>query len=271
MKQNTATEREALERINARQNAANLFTNITPADIAREIETMNEEQKEEVTPMNNRLYLSNWPYNAALIIEELAAIVTNAGGTVKPGAPTDITNRTLDSMKREQDARLQQLEAIEADHPGANEKRTAAISQLRADIERAARIDNTPRTVHHCTWSSAYISFTLDGMYYYYQTDDNPLFPFHYQKTPIDGNNTISRDAVAEEDNKEWLWDCFWRSDATDADRREAANILFNMLVKARPSVIRRDRTRRRVRNSYNSGYHYETVYSPERREAVNF
>jgi len=49
----TATEREALERINARQNAANLFTNITPADIAREIETMNEEQKEEVTPMSN--------------------------------------------------------------------------------------------------------------------------------------------------------------------------------------------------------------------------
>ena len=47
----TATEREALERINARQNAANLFTNIGPADIAREIETMNEEQKEEATPM----------------------------------------------------------------------------------------------------------------------------------------------------------------------------------------------------------------------------
>lgn len=50
MKQNTAAEREALERINARQNAANLFTNITPADIAAEIETMNEEQK-EVNPM----------------------------------------------------------------------------------------------------------------------------------------------------------------------------------------------------------------------------
>jgi len=49
----TATEREALERINARQNAANLFTNITPADIAREIETMNDEQKEEENPMSN--------------------------------------------------------------------------------------------------------------------------------------------------------------------------------------------------------------------------
>ena len=49
----TATEREALERINARQNAANLFTNIGPADIAREIEATTDEQKEEVNTMSN--------------------------------------------------------------------------------------------------------------------------------------------------------------------------------------------------------------------------
>ena len=53
--QPTTTEREALERINARQNAANLFTNITAADIAREIETMNDEQKEEEKPMSNTI------------------------------------------------------------------------------------------------------------------------------------------------------------------------------------------------------------------------
>lgn len=52
----TATEREALERINARQNAENLFTNITPADIAREIETMNHEQKEEENTMTTERY-----------------------------------------------------------------------------------------------------------------------------------------------------------------------------------------------------------------------
>ncbi len=44
MKQTTA-EREALERINARQNAANHFTNITPADIAAELATMEAEQQ----------------------------------------------------------------------------------------------------------------------------------------------------------------------------------------------------------------------------------
>ena len=40
----STTEREALERINARQNAANLFTNITPADIAAELAAMEAEQ-----------------------------------------------------------------------------------------------------------------------------------------------------------------------------------------------------------------------------------
>jgi len=40
----TTAEREALERINARQNAANLFTNITTADIAAELAAMEAEQ-----------------------------------------------------------------------------------------------------------------------------------------------------------------------------------------------------------------------------------
>ena len=55
----TTTEREALERINARQNAENLFTNITPADIAAELAAMEaertttDEQKEEDNTMSN--------------------------------------------------------------------------------------------------------------------------------------------------------------------------------------------------------------------------
>ena len=219
----------------------------------------------------NKLYLSNWDYNAALIIEELAVIVENNGGTVKPGTVTIIENRALNENMRNAAARLDQLERIEAEAPGTNENRTAAMKRLRADIEKWQRIDNSPRTVHHCTWHSAYISFKLGGMYYYYQTDSNPFFDFHYQKTQIDVNGTISRCACLENDPKEWLYDCFLRADATDADRREAANLIYNMLVKAAPSVIRRDSHRVRVRNQYDGRYHYETVYEKERREAVNF
>ena len=230
-----------------------------------------EEEEEQTMKPENKLYLSNWDYNAALIIEELAAIVENNGGTVKPGTETIIENRALNTNMRKAAARLEQLERIEAENPGTNEKRTEAMKRLRADIEKWERIDNSPRTVHHCTWSSAYISFKLGGMYYYYQTDSNPFFDFHYQKTPIDVNGTISRCACLENDPKDWLYDCFLRADATDADRREAANLIYNMLVKAAPSVIRRDSSRVRVRNQYDGHYHYETVYEKERREAVNF
>jgi hypothetical protein len=235
-------------------------------------DTDTEEKEEDNTMSNpNKLYLSNWDYNAALIIEELAAIVENNGGTVKPGTETIIENRALNENMRKAADRLAQLESIEADNPGTNEHRTDAIKRLRADIEKWERIDNTPRTVHHCTWSSAYISFKLGGMYYYYQTDRNPFFDFYYQKTPIDVNGTVSRCACLENDPKEWLYDCFFRAEATDADRREAANLIYNMLVKAAPSVIRRDSHRVRVRNQYDGRYHYETVYEKERREAVNF
>ena len=236
-------------------------------------ETTTDEQKEEEKHMSNpnKLYLSNWDYNAALIIEELAEIVKNNGGTVKPGTETIIENRALNENMRKAADRLTQLESIEADNPGTNEHRTDAIKRLRADIEKWERIDNSPRTVHHCTWSSAYINFKLGGMYYYYQTDSNPFFDFYYQKTPIDINGTVSRCACLESDKKEWLYDCFFRAEATDADRREAANLIYNMLVKAAPSVIRRDSHRVRVRNQYDGRYHYETVYEKERREAVNF
>ena len=238
--------------------------------VTPDTDTEEEEDEQNMKP-ENKLYLSNWDYNAALIIEELAAIVENNGGTVKPGTVTIIENRALNENMRKSAARLEQLERIEADNPGTNEKRTEAMKRLRADIEKWQRIDNSPRTVHHCTWSSAYISFKLGGMYYYYQTDSNPFFDFYYQKTPIDVNGTVSRCACLESDSKDWLWDCFLRADATDADRREAANLIYNMLVKAAPSVIRRDSRRVRVRNQYDGRYHYETIYEKERREAVNF
>ena len=43
----TTIEREAVERINARQNAANLYTDIGPEEIAAELEAMKNEKKEE--------------------------------------------------------------------------------------------------------------------------------------------------------------------------------------------------------------------------------
>lgn len=176
-----------------------------------------------VTKDGKRLYLRAWEYNAARIITELANIVKNHGGRVKP-------------------------------------THTAIIS------DRSAEEENEPITVTHTN----YISFVLDEVYYYYQVNDNPFFEFYYYKTPIK-NGKRSRDAGLEADKKEWLFDCFFESNCAQQDIVEAANLIFNMLCNAPMSKIIRDSYKQRVPNTYNDGYHMETVYKPERMEKVDF
>ena len=170
-----------------------------------------------------RLYLRAWDYNAARIISELANIVKNHGGRVRP------TN-------------------------------TAIIS------DRSAKEEAEPITVTHTT----YISFVLNETHYYYQVNDNPFFDFYYSKTPIK-NGMRSRDAGLEADKKEWLFDCFFGSNCEQQDVIEAANLIFNMLCNAPMSEIIRDKRKQRVANTYDDGWHFETVYTPERLEKVDF
>lgn len=176
-----------------------------------------------VTKDGERLYLRAWEYNAARIITELARIIENHGGRVKP------TN-------------------------------TAIIS------DRNATGEAEPITVTH----TSYISFILDETHYYYQVDDNPFFEFYYKKAPI-RNGKYSRDAALEADKKEWLYDCFFKSNCGQPDIVEAANLIFNMLCNAPVSKIIRESYKQRVPNTYNNGYHMETIYKPERLEKIDF
>ncbi len=176
-----------------------------------------------VTKDGERLYLRAWKYNAARIITELANIVNNHGGRVKP------TN-------------------------------TAIIS------DRSAKEEVEPITVTH----TSYISFILEETYYYYQVNDNPFFDFYWNKTPVK-NGKYSRDAGLEADKKGWLYDCFFMSHCGQSDITEAANLIFKMLCNAPMSQIIRNRITQQVPNTYNDGWHMETVYRPERMEKVDF
>jgi hypothetical protein len=73
------------------------------------------------------------------------------------------------------------------------------------------------------------------------------------------------------EDKKEWLFDCFFSWNCSDADIKEAANLIFNMLCTAPFSEIMRDQRRERVPNMYDGGYHYETICAPERVAEIDF
>lgn len=109
-----------------------------------------------------------------------------------------------------------------------------------------------------------YIEFVLNENHYYFQTDDNPFFPFYYSKTPMCGNK-YSYDAVLDETKKDWLFDCLWQSSIEENVIIEAADILFNILISAECTPINRDYKKERVPNTYDGGTHIEKILVPER------
>lgn len=171
-------------------------------------------------------YLRNWEYNAALILQELENIVLNHDGILvstwdRKIKPVEIENRALSAAVREQRERVKHLEALQR----------PALAAQKQELERLEAIPNDPIISNYGEW--LYIGFALDGCYYYYSIDANPFFDFHYGKTAIDGNGMITKNYYLNADKKEWLYDCFFKFDCSNADRKEAANMIFNMLLSA--------------------------------------
>ena len=55
------------------------------------------------------------------------------------------------------------------------------------------------------------------------------------------------------------------------SDIVEAANLIYNMLITSNNSPIIRNSRRQRVPNTYNNGYHYETIYNKEKFVDIDF
>lgn len=219
------------------------------------------------------MYPANWEYNGILIIDELRQIIENNGGVIKPNTWDRygyIVNRSITSAIREKRERIEQLEQVFAEFPDAEkaEARQRTICNYRADIEELERVNDGNKPVK--TLGALYVGFRLNDYYYSVSFDENPFFPFHYVKTPIK-NGKISRDACSMELKKDWLIDDLMTFRGTAADRREAANLIFNQIMQAPDSEIIRDSHKTKVPNTYDGGYHYETVYAPERFETLAF
>ena len=95
-------------------------------------------------------------------------------------------------------------------------------------LERLESYNNEPLEVTQLN----YISFVLNGVYYYYQLPDNPFFDFIYQKTPVVNGNYTSNYANIDK-KREWAADCFLKMGCSNADITEAAHLIFNMLLTA--------------------------------------
>lgn len=129
-------------------------------------------------------------------------------------------------------------------------------------------IPNAPITVTH----TSYINFAMNGVYYSYSLDNNPFFPFHYLKTPIDPKSeTYSGDACVEESSKSWFTDPLIGFGCPDSEIESAAGAILSLLLAAPLSTIRHDTKRTRIPNAYDSGYHFETIPVKERRIKIDF
>lgn len=219
-----------------------------------------------VTKDYERLYLSSWQYNASLILSELAKIVENHGGRVKPMKHAIISNRNIDENIRELEEHINKYQRLIKFFPEYTTKFKTAINKVQAEITELSKIDNSPVTVTH----TSYIIFILDDTYYSYSVNDNPFFEFYYAKTPVQ-NNRYSKDTYLAEDKKEWLYDCFFDYNCAKADIKEGANLIFNMLMNAPYSDIYREYTHQRIANIYDDGYHYEKIMTPERFGKIEF
>lgn len=200
-------------------------------------------------------YYTNWNYNAARLLDRLQTIVENNGGYIAETNAPDyffhcfqtlytIHNRSLMGAICEQNERIERIKKFGRD-----------ASAAEAELNRLLSIQAPPVK----TRFTSYIHFVLDEFYYELSFSDNPFFPFHYRKIKLKDNQFVG-DYYLEEFTKEWLYDCLFSFECNDAEIKEISNMIFNALCNAKASGEYIESKKTRVPNTFDDGWHYETV-----------
>lgn len=215
---------------------------------------------------NERHHATSRQYNSARILTRLAQLITAQGGKVKPLPPAVLSDRNPEEACT---ATQRRLESSYNAGPTFHLKvREPLISNLQKELALFQSIPNAPITVTH----TSYINFAMNGVYYSYEPDDNPFFPFHYIKTPIDPKSeTYSGDACMEESSKSRFTDPLIGFGCPDSEIESAAGAILSLLLAAPLSAIRHDTKRTRIPNTYDDGYHFENIPIKERRLKIDF
>ena len=226
------------------------------------------------TSKNQTLYPASLEYNFALVLSEVARIAKKNGATVKALTPGYIVNRSIfeNISKREDD--IHRLEGFLQDGKtllnDLDEKRTAAvknaIAKYQDEITALKAIKNDPVKLSH----TSYVIFVLDGVYYDFCMPDNIFDNFYYHKTPVI-NGEYNRYTYGNEMPKDWFVDDLWRYACKKSVIKAAATAIYSEMINGKISKPAIDTYRRRVSNSYNNGYHYETISKPIRLEKISW
>jgi len=205
------------------------------------------------------LYLSSWKYNSALIVERIQGKAKEAGYTVAEQTGGFVVNRSLLEAVNEKREKVERLENRIESGRVVTKEAEKHLEQLRNDLAEISAINNEPVPVH-----GSYVRFYDSQYMYYLGLDENPFSPSYFNKAPIteSGKYVVT---FSEELPTDWVNDCFLRMDCPDVDLEKAAGWIFDHLTRAEAGKVYTEKNRKRVPNTYNDGYHFETVVEPPR------
>lgn len=144
---------------------------------------------------------------------------------------------------------------------GKTSKSIGKLVSDRNDREHTDAIE-----VSHTT----YISFVLNGDFYYYQLDENPLMPFYFIKAHVNGDKYPVSYMI--EDGKAWGngFDEYSKN-VPDCEIDRLALALFHQLQAAATTGTYRETHKVKVPNTYNDRCHYETKEEKQGYKKIDF
>lgn len=198
-------------------------------------------------------YFRNYEYNTARMLTELDNLIVAKGGTVEPYyKQLFIIDRTLLNNIKDYEKRINEL--TDAYNKYGKENTLDMINNLKQRIKKLESVPNEWLEVKH----TSYITFKLDNMYYYMQIDENPFVDNLYQKAKIVDNKRES--TYLQKMNIKDIIDYLYGNNLSNEEIKKVAERMLKTLQELNTTEACKVTEKKRVANTYNNGYHYETV-----------
>ena len=210
-------------------------------------------------------------YNMVRVVEKLADIVIDKGGRVEDRSEgVKIRTRGFSEKIEKAEDMVRFYEVHAKDHNIPQAKYDEGIAKAKKEVEdlkaaeEAAPIINS-RFVSKYGLSTGSLYFVLDGTMYRFSFADNPFFPDTYSKIRLNKNGEYygqyyGMNLTTEDEIKEYFIDAMWEPCAAEECIAAVAEDIFTRLMDAAPSERYIEKERRQVPNTYNDGWHWETV-----------
>jgi hypothetical protein len=213
------------------------------------------------------LWYGGHEYNEVRVIERLADLVAEKGGRVEIHAENLLIKpRGFREVIRKEQKRLAGLIKRGLDV----EKSMLKINELEERERNAPAIES--RFCSKYGLSSGWIHFTLNGYYYSFSFADNPFFEDVYMKIRLENGSYIGEYYANTIEDKTYYLDELWSACASESTINDVAKRILDVMETGDSSKRIIEKERKRVPNTYNNGYHYETiVITDNARHTINF